>query len=206
MDTSTLIDLAIRLQAIAQTGRTYCDDPFCEERYHELNSIAQQILTESSTLSAHEVMQLFAKEAHYPTPKLDVRGGVFQEGQILLVQEQDDKGWSLPGGWADLNNSPSESVMREIQEESGYHTTVRKLVALLDKRKHEHPPQIPHAFKCFFLCDITKYTKTESIEIDNTGFFNKDTLPTLSEHRVTTKQIHMMFEHHLNPNLPTVFD
>ncbi len=76
----------------------------------------------------------------YATPKVDVRGSVFRDDQILLVKERADGLWTLPGGWADVNESPREAVVREIMEESGYHTRANKLLAVWDRAKHQHTP------------------------------------------------------------------
>ena len=61
---------------------------------------------------------LFAEQTGYATPKVDVRGAVIEDGRILLVREIADSGrWTMPGGWADVNQSPSECVIRELREE-----------------------------------------------------------------------------------------
>ena len=81
------------------------------------------------------MLDLFACDAGYATPKVDVRGVVFQDGKILLVQERSDGMWTLPGGWADVGDSPADAVVREIREESGYETRATKLLALLDRNR-----------------------------------------------------------------------
>jgi ADP-ribose pyrophosphatase YjhB (NUDIX family) len=71
---------------------------------------------------------------------VDVRGAVFRnDGSILLVREIADAGrWTLPGGWADVNESPSECVIREVREESGFEVAIRKLAAVYDRDRHGH--------------------------------------------------------------------
>ena len=53
----------------------------------------------------------------------------FVEGRILLVREASDGSWALPGGWADVNDSPAEAAMREVLEESGFEARAVKLAA-----------------------------------------------------------------------------
>jgi len=54
------------------------------------------------------------------TPKVEVRGAAFRDGRVLLVRETADGRWTLPGGWADVNESPSEAIEKEIAQESGF--------------------------------------------------------------------------------------
>ena len=89
-----LLDWAIELQAIAQAGLTYTKDPFDQERFERIRTIATELLALQSPLPVLKVKELFAKETGYPTPKLDTRAAVFNEGKILLVQEKNEL-WSF---------------------------------------------------------------------------------------------------------------
>jgi ADP-ribose pyrophosphatase YjhB (NUDIX family) len=195
-----------RLQAIGQNGLTFSRDPFDRERYEEVQSIAREILASSSGMDAAAAERLLGGEEGYATPKIDVRGGVFQGDRLLFVREKSDGLWTLPGGWADVGESPSAAVEREIREESGFATRVAKLVALYDRNKHEHPPMLFHAYKAFFLCDIVGGSPATSQETSATGFFPRDELPELSRPRVTLRQVDRLFAHFRDPALPTEFD
>lgn len=206
-----LFELAIQLESIAQAGRTYCDDPFCQDRYDTLSKMASELYGDLSHSPAHSIYSLLLGEIGYPTPKLDVRGALIENNKIFLVQERQDGCWTLPGGWADLNDSPSESVRREFLEETSIAVETTKLIALFDKLKHGHPPQIPHAYKCFFLCEkvqgqLDHYDKFSSIEISQVAVFDLDNLPTLSLNRVTAEQVELCFKHYYNFELPTEYD
>ena len=155
------------LQAISQIGLTYTQDPFDKQRYLAIQSLSAEMAEHCSELSQEKILKLFSQESGYCTPKLDVRGVVFRDNKILMVREREDNLWTLPGGWADVNESPSEAVVREIFEESGYKTQAIKLLALYDKQKHDHPPQWPHAYKCFFLCDLIAGKPQLNIEISD---------------------------------------
>lgn len=194
------------LQSIAQTGLTFSQDNFDKERYNALLEIAVQMATQISPKQFPVVQDLFHQEKGYATPKIDVRGAIFRSNKILLVKEKSDQCWSLPGGWADVNQSPAEAIVKEIEEEAGYKSRVIKLLALLDKSKHDHPPQWPHAYKCFFLCEIVSGEGGAGLETSDMGFFKRDALPPLSIHRVTAAQIDRCFEHYANPDWPTDFD
>jgi ADP-ribose pyrophosphatase YjhB (NUDIX family) len=143
----------------------------------------------------------------HATPKVDVRGVVFRDEAILLVRERADGRWSLPGGWADVYDSPSEATVREIWEESGYRTRAVKLLALYDRTKQGHTPMPFHAYKVIFQCEITGgEPQGGSVETDGVGFFREGELPELSISRVTAAQIARFFEHLRHPEWPADFD
>jgi ADP-ribose pyrophosphatase YjhB (NUDIX family) len=200
------LEWAKKLQAIAQNGLTYSENPYDIERYKAIRAIAAQILTTYSEVELPVILDLFATEVGYATPKVDVRGIVFRDNQILLVKEKEDGGWTLPGGWADVGQSPAECVVREVYEESGFHTRAIKLIAVYDRNKHPHPPVPYHVYRLFFLCELLGGFPTTSIETTEVGFFAEDAIPALSVSRVTTAQIAQSFEYHRNPDLPTAFD
>ncbi|MCB0307182.1 MAG: NUDIX domain-containing protein, partial [Calditrichaeota bacterium] len=159
-----------------------------------------------SNLPPAQIVDILRREAGYPTPKVDVRGAVFRNNQILLVRERSDGRWTLPGGWADVNETPAECVVKEVREESGYHTRAVKLLAVWDKSQHSHPEHFFHTYKLFFRCEITGGAPAESLETDGVDFFNEDNLPPLSTDRTTPEQIRRMFVHYRNPDLATEFD
>jgi ADP-ribose pyrophosphatase YjhB (NUDIX family) len=195
-----------RLQAIAQTGLTYAADPYDVERYAALREITAELVAAHSDASLDYLRGMFADQAGYATPKVDVRGAVFRDDTILLVKERSDGGWTLPGGWADVGDAPSDAVVREIAEESGFQTRAVKLLALYDRNKHGHPPHPFHVYKLFFQCELLGGAATPSSETEAVGFFRADALPELSLTRVMPAQIARLFEHYRNPNWPTDFD
>jgi ADP-ribose pyrophosphatase YjhB (NUDIX family) len=200
------LDWARRLQAIAQNGLTFSRDHFDIERYEQLREIAAEIMSTHAQADVSVVRDLFAGQVGYATPKVDVRGAVFRDDAILLVRERSDGCWTLPGGWADVGDSPAEAIVREIAEESGYLTRAVKLLALYDRNKHGHPPIPDHTYKVFFLCELIGGAPAESAETDGVGFFAEGQLPDLSLMRVTSSQIARLFAHYRNPELPADFD
>ena len=194
---------------MSQTGLSYARDRYDNARYTRMGEIAAEIVAAESTLTRAEALNLNAVDFGYATPKVDVRGAVFQGDTILLVQELADGGrWTLPGGWADVNDSPSEAVTREIREESGLITRPLKVLAVFDRELQGHTPPFPyHVYKIFFLCDwIDGTLQTSGEETGGAAFFTQDQLPELSLSRVTPAQILRCFEHLRNPALRTDFD
>jgi len=195
------------LQKIAQNGLAYCKNPFDIERYEAIRRIAAEILASGTSMEASKIEGLFTGEEGYATPKVDVRGAVFQGDTILLVSELLDRGrWTLPGGWADQGDSPGEAVKREITEESGYQVAVTKLAAVYDRNRRGHPYTYFDTYKLFFLCELTGGAPAGSIETGGAAFFKENELPELSINRVTPEEIHMLFKHYRQPDLPTEFD
>ena len=198
---------ARRLQAIAQSGLAYCTDHFDIERYHQIREIAAEMMTTGAALPADaSIANLFAEQAGYATPKVDVRVAAFRDGKILLVLERSDNCWTLPGGWADVGEAPSIAAARETREESGFEVKITKVAALYDRDLHGHPRFAFHSYKIFFVGEVIGGSSQSSHETADAQFFAEDQLPPLSLSRVTTAQIAHMFEHFRKPALPTSFD
>jgi ADP-ribose pyrophosphatase YjhB (NUDIX family) len=197
---------ARKVQAIAQNGLLFSQDTFDRDRFTQLQELANSIIAAELDIPLGKAKALWDKEDGYATPKVDARGGVFDGDKVLLVRERSDGGWTLPGGWVDVNDAPSEAVAREIYEESGYRAKATKLAMLVDKNRHPHPPSVHHIYKLFFLCELTGGTATISNETDGVDFFPVRSLPELSTGRTLISQIQRLYEHQLNRNLPTDFD
>lgn len=198
---------AKELQALAQTGLTFTKDHYDIERYEAIRHIAAEMMAAGSGSGLETVLEVFTAQTGYATPKVDTRGVVFQDGALLLVKELRDGGWTLPGGWADTNDSPSEAVVREIFEESGFETRAVKLLAVYDRSKHGHTPPYPfHIYKMFFRCEIIGGAAASSSETEGAAFFKEHEIPPLSSSRVTPGQIARLFEHYRHPEWPTDFD
>ncbi len=200
------LEWAQQIQAIAQKGLNYSQNPFQVEDYKLLRSIAADIISTYSQVEPSEILDLLVKEIGYPTPKVAVRGAVFQDHKILLVKERSDGCYALPGGWAEVGESPGEATVREVFEESGYQTRPVKLLAVYDINKQGFPPHPHGIYKLFFQCEIIGGSPTSSIETDEVKFFAKDAIPQLSPTRVTPAQITRFFQHYYHRDLPTDFD
>lgn len=203
---ATVLEWARRLRAIAQNGLAFSHDAFDRERYTEIETLAADMLAVELGAPPAALRSLWQEERGYATPKVDVRGGVFRGDQVLLVRERSDGRWTLPGGWADVNDAPAEAVEREILEESGYRARAVKLAMLIDKSRHPHPPGIWHIYKLFFVCDLEGGTAAVSGETDAVEFYPVTALPELSTGRVLGTQIARLYQHRLDAALPTDFD
>jgi ADP-ribose pyrophosphatase YjhB (NUDIX family) len=203
-----VLQWARQVQAIAQNGLTFTKDPFDRDRFEKLQQLVTAILTSELAITPGQLQGLWVGDDGYATPKVDVRGAVFDQDKVLLVRERSDGKWTLPGGWVDVGDAPAFAVEREIREESGYLAKAVKLAAVYDRNNpaHGHPPSILHIYKLFFVCELTGGTAALSAETDGVDFFPVSTLPPLSIGRATQAQIERMYQHHLNRGLPTDFD
>ena len=206
------LEWAKALQSVSQNGLHYATNDYDRERYEQVQGIvAEMIAAQTGSPDLRPILDLLRHDTGYATPKVDVRAAVFRDGRILLVRElMDDGRWTLPGGWADPNDLPSEAVTREVREETGYEVRVAKLIAVLDRShpRHGHLPPFPfHVYKLFFQCEITGGAPTESSETEDITFFGEDELPAdLSVSRVSRAQLVRAFEHLRRPELPADFD
>ncbi|WP_133128679.1 NUDIX hydrolase [Legionella nagasakiensis] len=182
------------IQAISQTGLAYTENDFDKQRYLRLGEIVTELATHCADKSLEDIQRIFSLQKGYATPKIDVRAFILKNNKLLLVKEKADGLWALPGGWADVNESPSEVAVRETREETGFEVSAKRLLALWDKLKHDHPLQWPHTYKCFFYCEIISGEAKENLEISEIDFFNINDLPSLSTPRVTANQLCRLYD------------
>ena len=196
-ETAPWLDWAVELQALAQAGLYYSDNPFELERYARIREIAAEMLAHQSGLPLEKVKDIFCCDTGYQTPKLDTRAAIFQDGRILLVRERDGR-WALPGGWVDVNCSVGENVVKEVREEAGLDVRAELVIAVQDREKHNLPIYIHKICKIFVLCSVVGGQFEQNSETIQSGYFALDELPPLSEDKNNAEQIAMCFDayHH----------
>lgn len=200
------LKIAREVRAIAQTGLAFSADGFDHQRYQRLRELAALLMAQGSAAEHESILALLRQEKGYATPKVDVRGAAFEDGRVLMVREVSDGKWTLPGGWADVNQSAGECVVREIAEESGFKARALKLAAVYDYQTRNPHPHIDSIYKLFFICEIIGGAACASDETSEVAFFPRHALPPLSLGRTTAAQIDRMFEHCESPQLATDFD
>ena len=201
--------IAIRLAALAQDGLTFAAGDYDRDRYQQSARLAAELLAVLSGRPASELALELGRDSGYATPKIDVRGAVFDtRDRVLLMREKLDGRWSLPGGWADPGDAPSAAVTREILEETGYQAAAVKLIACWDRDVQHNPPPLPvHVYKLFFLCrDARAVRPPDALETLDVGWFDVHEPPELSLGRVNHRQLQRALAHHCDPSLPTEFD
>lgn len=200
------LEIAKKLQAIAQSGLAYSNNMYDTERYEELRNISAEILANYTNIGTEKIKVLFCNETGYQTPKVDIRAVVFRDSKILMVREKLDGAWALPGGWADIGLTPGEIAVKETKEEAGLDVRPVKLLAIMDKKCHPHPPSPYHVYKLFIMCEIVGGNLAAGMETSEVGFFERNELPELSVERNTVSQIKVMFEYFNDPSKEVMFD
>lgn len=200
------LEWAREIQALSQTGLHYAANEFQRKRYLRLHEIAAEIICQHTGLEIDQVSKLYRHQKGYATPKVDVRGAVFDDGKLLLVRERADGGWTMPGGWADVGDIPSEAAEREVLEEAGFQVKACRVVGIYDANRFG-PLELFHAFKIVFLCELIGGQAQPSIETSEIAFFARDEVPApLSSARTNQRHIQDAFSALSEPGFPVQFD
>jgi len=205
-DSPRWLEWAREIQALSQTGLTFSSSDYETQRYTRLAEIAAEIVQHHSGVSKESVLNDFLMQPGYATPKVDVRGAVICDDQILLVQERVDSRWCMPGGWADVGETPSEMVVREVWEESGFRVKPRRVVGVYDANRSGRPLSLYHAYKLVFLCELVGGEARPSDETLAVGFFSFDNLPPLSSNRTNERHLADVQAHLQEPGRLAAFD
>ena len=207
MTSTELLEKAKRLKALADVGLLFCKNEYDKERYAEVQEIAFKLLQTASGYDVQQLKATFPRAADYPTAKVDIRGILLSpDKKILLVQEQADGRWSLPGGWADVGYGPKEVIVKEFKEETGLDVVPKNLLAVFDKRLHAHPPQPFYVYKFVFQCDAASSTLIKGFDVLDIQYFAIDALPELSEDRILESQIKLVYEKIMHDDATTYVD
>lgn len=204
--TTKWLEWVSELQSIAQAGLTFSENQYDLDRYHKIRALTVKILHEYTGIDHNRIIDLFANETGYQTPKVDIRAAVFDKNRILMVREKIDGRWSLPGGWADVNTSVSESAARECVEEAGAVVKPRRIIAIHTADRHNDFVYPYTIYKIFVQCDLLEHTFAENMETLESGFFSKDELPELSTERNNRKQVELCFEARNHKTFEAIFD
>lgn len=196
---------AQELQFLAQAGLAYTENVFDRERFERIREISAEILSHQGDIPKEKVTALFCNEIGFQTPKLDTRAAIFKDNKILLVQETNGK-WSLPGGWVDVTESVGSNTVKEVREEAGIEAKAVRLIALQDRKKHNLPQYIHNITKAFVLCEAISGTFSENTETIASGYFDLEHLPPLATEKNTIEQIEMCFEAKEDENWQVIFD
>lgn len=207
MATDKWLEWVQRLQSIAQSGLMFTENPYDRERFKQIIDIAAEMGAYNSDDDVRTVKTFLQQEIGYITPKVDVRGAVFNDdGEVLLVKEARSGKWTLPGGWADVWDTPAQAVEREIYEESGYQTKAKQVLAIYDRDNQGHPNSVLSIYKLYFLCEIVGGEATTSHETDAVEFFAEDNLPEIDTARTLEKHLKRFFQQYREGIQTTDFD
>lgn len=137
MKPSDFVKYLQRMIALTDTGLTFTKDPFDRERYEDLRSLLSEMLNQGSDLDVEEVAEVLKPTSAYATPLMDVRAWIVEDEKICLVRGQGEDSWALPGGFGEVGYSPTENILKEIEEETGFKAKVERLLAVFDTNRFQ---------------------------------------------------------------------
>ena len=192
-----------RLQAVAQNGLHYAGSEFDRERFEEVRAIAAELAALGGEDEPEALAAAFAAETGHATPKVDIRGAVVRDGRVLLVRNVDDGLWSLPGGWAEVGETPRRAVEKEVREEAGIEVRATALLGVYERDTRGRPRFPFYGYRLLLLCEhlAGEPRHDGGLETDAVGFFAPGALPELSG-RTGRPEIDRAFAYLADPTSP----
>ena len=202
MDSKQIYDFIIKVQSIAKIGLKYSKDPYAISNYTELNNLSIKFLEEFMEVK-FDRPNFFERDI-YPTPNISVRTVILNKdrSKVIMVREASTHTHSLPGGWADLYDSPSDTARNECQQEAGADIEIVRLVGVLNRTPFKSPTSIPE-YVVIFEAKLKGKLHEHEYETDDVGWFKIDELPELSP-KVTREEVTKMIDASVNGK--TIFD
>lgn len=201
MESKNLYDFLIKVQSIAKIGLKYTTDPYAKKNYEEIQRMTLSFLEDLQNVNLNR-NNYFERDV-YPTPNISVRTIIFNDkDEILMVQEKEDGGFSFPGGWADLYDSPTEAAIREVEEEAGAKIKITGIVAFLNRTPFKNPLSVPE-YVLVFKADFLGFIHAHDHEIIDVRWIKPLELPKLS-HKVTKVEMERIIDAAINNK--TIFD
>lgn len=179
MKSNEIYDYIIKIQSIAKIGLLFSKDPYAITNYEEINKISLEFLEKFMEVEFNRP-NYFSRDI-YPTPNISVRTVILDETRtkILLVREVKSQTYSLPGGWADLFDAPSEAAKTECVQEAGAEIEIVRLIGLINHTPYKKPDGIPE-YVAVFEGKLISELHDHEYETDDVKWFSIDNLPTIS--------------------------
>lgn len=180
MDSKQIYDYILKIQSIAKIGLVYSKDPYALTNYKEINDLSTRFLEEFLEVK-FDRPNYFQRDI-YPTPNVSVRTVIFNKDKtkVLLVREAALQAYSLPGGWADLYDAPSDVSKNECMQEAGAEIEIVRLVGITNRTPFKAPTSIPE-YVVIFEAKLKELHKEHEYETDDVNFFDIDNLPIISK-------------------------
>jgi len=180
-------EFIMKVQAISKIGLTYSKDAYALENYQELNDLSTKMLKDFTNVN-FKSPQYFERDL-YPTPNVSVRMIVFNDKQeVLLVKEKVDQGYTLPGGWADLFESPVEAITKECMQEAGADVKVTQLTGVYHY-DFQHRGQAQSQYVIVFKGALKGPLQSFGHEILAVKFFSVNQLPKQLSFKIERKDL-----------------
>ncbi len=202
MDSKQIYDYIIKIQSIAKIGLLYSKDPYAITNYQQINELSLKMLEDFMEVE-FDRPNYFSRDI-YPTPNVSVRTVIFnkERNKVLLVREAFIGGYSLPGGWADLYDSPAQTAINECNQEAGADIDIVRLVGIVSRLPFKQPTAISE-YVIIFEGKIKGHLHEHEYETDDVQFFPIDHLPEISKKSNSEEIKHFILAAYHNE---TIFD
>ncbi len=113
---------------------------------------------------------------HYQQYKVGVAAIIFEEKKLLLLkryQEPWKDHWYIPAGYVEIEETPEEAVLREVQEEAGFQVSILNFHSMLS---YQDDPR-GNGIILFYRCQKLGGEFVANEEISEYGFFALDQIP-----------------------------
>ena len=202
MDSKQIYDFVLKIQSIAKIGLIYSKDPYAITNYQEINDLSLKFLEEFLEVK-FDRPNYFQRDI-YPTPNVSVRTVILNRdrSKVLMVREAALQAYSLPGGWADLYDSPSQTARNECKQEAGADIEIVRLVGIMNRTPFKSPTSVPE-YVVIFEAKLVGELHEHEYETDDVGWYPIDNLPPLCK-KVTPDEVQRMVDAAVNGE--TIFD
>lgn len=177
MPTKTPALVAQELRALALTGLAYAQNPYDVDRFRRVLALSAELAEMGLPVTGLEVRRAYLDNLAHVTPLLAVEAVVVRDDRVLVIRRKDTGLWALPGGMAEVGETPAGGAERELFEETGLRGKAVRLLGVLDSR---YAPNLHglHLIAPVFLieADSKPHATLEATEV---GFFDWDALPPL---------------------------
>ena len=179
LDSKQIYEYIIKIQSIAKIGLIYSKDPYAITNYQQINDLSLEFL--ENFLDVKFDRPNYFRRDIYPTPNISVRVVILNEDKtkVLMVREAKTQNYSLPGGWADLYDSPSDTAKNEAKQEAGANIDIIRLVGLVNHTPYKSAPALPE-YVAIFEARLEGELQEHEYETDDVNWFDVNHLPEIS--------------------------
>lgn len=187
------LQLLEEIKGIAQNGLHYSKNEYDQQRYTRLLELCCQQYSDISGIESTILSNILLEEAGHITPKIGVNAAVFDGDLLLITKRSDDNSWELPGGWAELGESPFQTAEREVKEETSFSIKAIKLIDVFTRLPGDYN-QTFTSYHILLKGIIMEGEFQPSNETTEMKFINKQNIIDIHWHRDHYKMAFKAFE------------
>jgi 8-oxo-dGTP pyrophosphatase MutT (NUDIX family) len=177
-----IIEIADQLRALAANGLHWAANEYDHARYDKLLTLAAELMSMADSRETLEIERVFRGDLNWRTPFVGVAAAIFNsKGRLLVVQRSDNGLWNMPGGAADVGETPSAGAVREVWEETGLRVRPTRLIGAFDGPSIGSTSPV-HLYHLDFLCEVIGGELTLTSEVTAYGYFTQEETTRLPLH------------------------